>query len=159
MTGTEEGGDEPRRDLVPAWILGAAAVAPFFVAVALGTYALDPEADTAPLFLAALALVFFGSGAIVTTFAGTLLARSGLYRWARARPALVAALIVAALALALPAFLTADEPGGVSLGLLLLSSVELSIALTWLAAVRTSLAVGAVMGLSLALLVAAGGAD
>ena len=151
--------DEASRDLVAAWALGVAAVAPFFVAVAVATYALDPDADTAPLLLATFAVAFFASGAIVTTFAGTLLAQSDLYRWVRARPGLAPGLVGAAFVLALPAFLTADEPGGVALGWLLLSSVELSIALTWLAAVRTSLAVGAVMALSLVLLVAAGSAD
>jgi hypothetical protein len=147
------------RNLVSAWALGVAAVAPFFVAVGIGTYALDPDADTAPAQLVAFALVFFASGAVVTTFAGTLLARSELYRWARAQPIVVPAIVGAALALVLPAFLAADEPGGVSLRLLVLASVELSIALTWLAAVRPSLALGATVVLTLALLIAAGDAS
>jgi hypothetical protein len=142
-----------------AWVLGAAAVAPFFVAVATGTYALDLNADTAPWMLALFAIAFFASGAIVTTFAGTLFARTGLYRWARERPPVVAVVVAGALALVLPAFLAADEPGGVSLGLLLLASVELAIGLTWLAAVRTSLAVAAAFALSLALLAVASAAD
>ena len=159
MTLPSERAAEDAGPLITAIALGAAAVAPLFVAVAIGTYALDPDADTSPSFLALVAVAFFASGAIVTTFAGTLLARTGLFRCARGYPPLVAGIVAAALVLVLPAFLTADNPGGVSLGLLFLAPVELSIALTWLAAVRTWAAVGVTLGLSLVLLVAASAAD
>ena len=148
------------RELLLAWTLGVAAVAPFFIAVALGTFALDPETDTAPMVLAVFALPFFASGAVVTGFAGRLLARSGLYRWATAHPPVAPAIVVAALILVLPPFLdAASGTDDISMLLRLLAATELSIALTWLAAMRVGLAVGATLALAAALLVAAGMAD
>ena len=114
-----------------------AAVAPLFVAMLLSTYAVDPEADTAPVQLVAFALPFFVSGAIVTWFGGTLLARSALYRWARRHPGVAPAIVAAALVLVLPAFLdAASGTDDISMVLRLLAATELSIALTWLAALR-----------------------
>jgi hypothetical protein len=154
-------GDEAGRagdPLLRAWLLGVAAVGPLFIAVGCGALALDPEGDTAPLFLAALALPFLACGAIVTVFAGLLLARSALYRWATRRR-LVPAIVVAAFALVLPPFLDASSgTDDVALVLLVLSATELSIALTWLAAVRVAFGVAATVATGLAMLVAAGGA-
>jgi hypothetical protein len=143
-----------------AWALGVAAVAPFFIAVWLATYALDPEADTAPTQLAGMALPFYASGVVVTTVAGTLLARSKLFRWVEARPPLAPAIVAAAVILVLPAFLdAASGTDEISWVLRLLAATELSIALTWLAALRVGLSIAASVALGLALFVAAGSAD
>jgi hypothetical protein len=146
--------------LVRVWLLGVAAVGPLFIGIGLGALAFDPEGDTAPLVLAILALPFLVSGAIVTTFAGLLLARSELFRWATRRRPVAPAIVVAALLLVVPPFLDAGSgTDDVSLPLLILSATELSIALTWLAAMRVALGIGATVVLGLALLVAAGNAD
>jgi hypothetical protein len=145
--------------LLRAWLLGIAAVGPFFIAVGAGALSLDPEGDTAPLVLAVLALPFLACGAIVTAFAGLLLAHSALYRWATRHRAVVPAIVVAAFVLVLPPFLDASTGvDDVSLVLLLLSATELSIALTWLAATRMALAIGATVAIGAAMLVAAGSA-
>ena len=142
-----------------AWLLGIAAVGPLFIAVGLGAAAFDPEGDTAPWVLAIFALPFLVSGAIVTTFAGILLARSDLFHWAARHPPVVAAIVAVALLLVLPAFLDARSgTENVSLVLLVLAATELSIALTWLAAVRVGLGIAATVALGAARLVAAAGA-
>ena len=153
--------DEAGRDpLLRAWLLGVAAVGPLFVAVGLGALAFDPEADTAPIFLAAFALPFLASGATVTAFAGVLLSRSGLFHWAMRHRPVAPAIVVAALVLVLPVFLDAGSgTDNLSLVLLVLAATELSIALTWLAAMRVGFAIAATVALGAALLVAAGSAD
>jgi hypothetical protein len=146
--------------LLRAWLLGVAAVGPLFIAIGAGALALDPEGDTAPIVLAVMALPFLVSGAIVTTFAGLLLARSELYRWVASHRPLLPAIVAAALLLVPAPFLdAASGTDDVSLLLLILSATELSIALTWLAAARVALGLAATVALGVALLVAAGSAD
>jgi hypothetical protein len=152
--------DEPSVDpLLRAWLLGIAAVGPLFIAVAAGALALDPEGDTAPVVLAVIGLPFLVSGAIVTTFAGTLLSRSALYDWAARHRPVVPTIVVAASLLVLPPFLDAGSgTDDVSFPLLVLGATELSIALTWLAAVRIGFGIAATVAAGTAMLVAAIGA-
>ena len=153
-------GEAASDPLLHAWLLGIAAVAPLFIAVGAGALAFDPEGDTAPVFLAILALPFLVAGAIVTTFAGILLSRSELFRWAARHSPVIPAIVTAALALVSPAFLdAASGTDDVSLVLLILSATELSIALTWLAAVRIGFGIAATVVLGVALVIAAGSVD
>jgi hypothetical protein len=159
VTGSERDSDSAGDPLLRAWLLGVAAVGPLFIGVGAGALALDPEGDTAPVFVAILGLPFLVCGAIVTVFAGLLLARSSLYRWAAARRPLIPAIVVAALLLVVPPFLDASSgTDNVSLPLLVLAGTELSIALTWLAAVRVGFAIAATVAISGASLIAAGAA-
>ncbi len=158
---TSRADDELTSDpLLRAWLLGIAAVGPLFIAVGAGSLALNPEGDTAPVFLAIIGLPFLVSGAIVTTFAGILLSRSELFRWAMRHRPVAPAIVAAALLLVLPAFLDAvSGTDDVSFVVLVLAAVELSIALTWLAAMGVGFALAATVALGVALLVAAGGVD
>ena len=76
-----------------AWLLGIGAVAPLFIALGLALSAVAEAGDTAPWSLAVMGLPFLASGAIVTSFAGMLLARSELYRWARSHPPAIPAIV------------------------------------------------------------------
>jgi hypothetical protein len=140
-----------------AWLLGIAAVAPLFIGLWLGVSAVVEAGDTAPWFLAVMGLPFLASGAIVTSFAGVLLARSRLYRWAQSHPPAIPAIVGVALLLVLTPFLeAASGDDRASFAWVTLGATELSIALTWLAAVRVTLAAGvaAVLGVVLLLAVA-----